>query len=225
MPYNVFVREVPLYTGCLEEDLQIVSRNQRAEEITGGLSITEKMPCPSWGISAVRCRLGAVLAQQEGTPCGSCYALKGRYRFQKVKDKLEERYEGLFDPLWTPSMVFLIRWYAERYFRWFDSGDLQGENHLRNIVTIAENVPDVSMWLPTRETEYVRAVERFPENLTVRVSSNTIDGSPPQFPHTSVVSRDGADGYACPSLHQGNSCGSCRACWDQDVKNVVYSLH
>ena len=183
------------------------------------------MPCPAWGISAARCQLGKLLAQNENTVCGSCYALKGRYRFGKVKDKLEERYEGLLNPLWTPAMVYLIRWYCDEYFRWFDSGDLQGENHLRNIVTVAEAVPDVKMWLPTREADLVRTVGQFPVNLTVRVSGNKIDGRPPDFPNTSTVSRNLSGEHLCPARTQGNSCGGCRACWDQEVENVVYELH
>src|SRR5438128_369123 len=121
-------REVPLYTGNVEKDLRRVSRNRLAERITGGLSWPGKMPCPSWGISAMRCRIGAALARRPGTVCHECYALGGHYVFSSVQAKLEERYHGLFHPLWTPAMVFLIRWYASRYFRWFDSGDLQGNN-------------------------------------------------------------------------------------------------
>jgi hypothetical protein len=109
----------------LEADLAVVSRNRLAEQITGGLSFTVKMPCPSWGISATRCKVGSVLAAKEGTTCADCYARKGRYAFPKVQAKLEERYRGLFNPLWTPAMVFLVRYYCEAYFRWFDSGDLQ----------------------------------------------------------------------------------------------------
>src|SRR5215218_1299495 len=127
-------------------------------------------------------------------------------------------------PLWTPAMVYLIRWHCDRYFRLFDSGDLQGENHLRNIVTIAEAVPDVQMWLPTREAELVRRVGQFPPNLPVRLSAHMIDGKPPDWPTTSVVSSGEKEGYDCPSRRQGNSCGDCRACWSEEPV-VVYSLH
>src|SRR5215213_6052048 len=117
----------------MAEDLRTVGRNGRADEITGGLSVTEKMPCPSWGLPATRCKLGELLAHKEGSVCHpkSCYAKRGRYRFSAVQRKLEQRYQGLQHELWTPSMVFLIRWYCDRYFRWMDSGDVQGENHLR----------------------------------------------------------------------------------------------
>lgn len=183
------------------------------------------MPCPSWGISATRCRLGSILAQKPGTVCSGCYALKGRYKFSKVQEKLEKRYRGLFNELWTPAMAYLIAWHCNRYFRFFDSGDLQGENHLRNIVRIAEAVPDVQMWLPTREIETVRTVGEFPPNLTVRVSGHHIDGEAPAWPTTSVVSRGPGKGYACPSKSQGNRCGDCRACWDREINSVAYRLH
>jgi hypothetical protein len=192
-----------------------------AEQITGGLSMTTKMPCPSWSISAFRCRVGSVLAEQEGTTCSGCYARKGRYSFGSVQAKMEQRYQALFDPLWTPAMVFLVNYYCDRYFRWFSSGDLQGENHLRNIVRVAEETPQVRHWLPTREAGVVRAVESFPENLVVRVSAEKVNGKPPKWPHTSTVV---TEGETCPASRSGN-CGSCRACWDAEVRNVAYRKH
>ena len=102
--------EVPLYTGDVEADLRIVSRNQLASRITGGLSYPTKMPCPAWGISATRCRVGSLLAKQAGTVCSACYAMRGRYLFPAVQEALERRYRGLFHELWTPSMIFLVRY-------------------------------------------------------------------------------------------------------------------
>ena len=177
--------EVPLYTGSLEDDLAVVSRNEMAEKITGGLSHNSKMPCASWGIPAARCRVGALLAKKPNTVCGDCYAMKGRYRFGKVQEKLDQRYEGAFDPLWTPSMVFLILFYCDEYFRWFDSGDIAGENHLQNINTVARHTPEIKLWLPTREYATVQTVREkigdFASNLTIRVSGHMIDGPAPNW--------------------------------------------
>jgi hypothetical protein len=212
----------------MEADLDIVGRNRLAERITGGLSATTKMPCPSWGISALRCRIGAVLATKEGTTCRDCYALGGRYRFPTVQRKLEERYQGLFHPLWTPAMVFLIRYFCDRYFRWLDSGDLQGVSHLRNICTIATHTRDVLHWLPTREYAVVRTcADAIPENLTVRVSAPQIDGEPPSWwPVTSTVMSAQQQGEGlCPAPEQQGRCGECRACWDRAIVNVAYRLH
>ena len=84
-------------------------------------------------------------------------------------------------------MVFLIRYYCDRYFRWPSSGDLQGENHLRNIVTLAKHTPDVKHWLSTREAEVVRAVGQFPDNLVVRLSATKIDGKPFEAPSPCIA--------------------------------------
>lgn len=217
--------DIPLYAGDMEADLAVVSRDRQAEKITGGLSFTSKMPCPSWGISATRCRVGGVLSKINGTTCHDCYALKGHYTFPNVTRAQERRYNGLFDPLWTPAMVFLIRWYCDRYFRFFDSGDIQGDNHLRNIVRVAAETPQIAHWLPTREIDTVRRVLRdtfCPENLVIRASATRIDGKAPRWPRTSTVVTEGA---TCPAAHQGNSCGDCRACWDASVKNVSYPKH
>lgn len=220
--------EVPLYAGDMEADLRVVARNRAAEWITGGLSFPSKMPCPSWGISAARCRIGMVLAARPGTVCRDCYAMKGTYGFTTVQDKLEQRYQGLFHPLWTPAMVFLLRYYCDRYFRLFDSGDIQGVNHLRNLITLARHVPDVRIWLPTREYDMVRTCAgEIPENLTVRVSGHRVDHVPPSWwPTTSTVvsAPEPGDGI-CPAPEQEGKCGECRACWDACVANVAYRQH
>jgi hypothetical protein len=222
------VAGVPLYRGDVGVDLHTVGRHRLAEAITGGLSWPGKMPCPAWGISAARCKRGAALAQEEGTACSACYALRGRYLFDAVQAKLEERYRGLFHPLWTPAMVFLVRRHAGRHFRWFDSGDLQDENHLRNICTVARHTPDVLHWLPTREYEVVRACRgEAPKNLTVRVSATRIDGPPPcWWPTTSTVVSDREPGPGvCPAPEHGGHCDDCRDCWGGEVGNVAYRLH
>lgn len=156
--------------------MAVVARDRLAERITGGLCSPSKMPELAWGIPALRCRLGATLINKEGSVCSACYARKGRYRLRHVKRKLDERHEGLSHPLWVPSMVLLIRYYVGRYFRWFDSGDLQSENHLYNICEVARHTPDVLHWLPTQEHDLVREFRgAIPGNLTIRLSGRMID--------------------------------------------------
>lgn len=221
--------EILLYDDRrLAEDLQIVSRNRLAEKITGGLSWPSKMPGPAWGISATRCKVGSVLAEKPGTTCSECYVTGGRYAFPAVQAKLEERYRGLFSPLWVPSMVLLLNWFCERYFRWMDSGDLQGINHFKNICTVARHTPHLLHWLPSREAKVIRACkDDIPDNLVVRLSATMIDGPPPKnWDTTSTVyliePRPGS--FPCEAHANGNRCGSCRACWDPAVQDVSYPL-
>ncbi len=224
-------REVPLYVGRdLEADLREVARRGLAEQLAP-VSTTSKMPCPSWGISALRCRIGTLLNDTEGSVCHekNCYAKKGRFKFSNDQARLEQAYQGLFDVRWTPALIHQVRWYADRYFRLFHSGDLQGQNHLKNLVSVAQAVPDVSFWCPTRESKTVKAVLKeigeFPENLIVRVSATMIDGPPPKgFPLTSTVVSD-PDEANYPAPSQGGQCGACRSCWGPDVQNVAYRKH
>lgn len=205
-----------------------------AEMITGGLTHTSKMPCPSFSLPASACKTGAKLAVQPGTVCSKCYAMRGNYaRFTHVKSKLAQRLELLEHWLeegpaaWIIAMTELIEPYA--YFRWHDSGDVQGKKHLAALVEIARALPLTKFWLPTHEVWVARAAkgEMWPENLVVRLSASKVDGPASRVADlTSTVYRDTApNGDVCPAPQQGNQCGSCRKCWDPEVKNIAYAFH
>lgn len=201
-----------------------------AIKITGGLSSPSKMPGFAYGIPAEACKTGSALVKIPGSVCSKCYALKNFYRMPNVKASLNNRLSRLNDPLWVEAMVFLIMTVPEKhraYFRWHDSGDLQGLWHLELIVEIARRLPDIKFWLPTREKSMVREFTGlygiFPKNLVVRVSGTMIDGpAPAGFANTSTVETVGG---SCPARYQNNKCGGCRACWDPEVANVSYHAH
>jgi hypothetical protein len=204
---------------------------------TGGLSDPSKMPCYSYSISAKRCKVGAALRNVKGSTCASCYALKGRYVFPNVEAAMERRYAAMRADakVWTAAMVASIRKTGLPYFRWHDSGDLQGMNHLAAIDAIATLTPNVSHWLPTREYALLRTWHRngytFARNLTVRVSLpmvGRLDGSDEWAARSmnySSVDIIPGDGVFCPSSQQGNKCLDCRHCWNRSVKCVSYLKH
>lgn len=204
---------------------------KEARDIAGTLGKPSKMPGLSYGISAHHCNVGAKLAQVEGSVCHGCYALKANYQYPSVRQAHEKRFAGLTHPFWADAMILLIRSSGTDYFRWHDSGDLQSIGHLSNIVRIAEALPEVSFWLPTREKAMVRQWQRmhgaFPANLVVRVSGAMVDGPAPSgFANVSVVvSTIGVTGHECPAPRQGNKCLDCRACWQPDVQCVTYHKH
>ncbi len=203
----------------MAEHWHLVARNRQAEKTTGSFSKNQKMPCPSWGISAARCITGSRLAQVSGTVChpSVCYARKRNYTWDAVQNKLEERYNGMWDeidgvPIWTVAMAFMMNWECDDIMRLFDSGDLQGPNHFKNVIKIAEAVPHIVIWMPTREITTVQSVTRerieagltgCPLNLRPRISANLIDGQIPKgFTYTSrVVTGEGT----CIAQQQGNS--------------------
>lgn len=198
-----------------------------AVAITGPLSNPSKMPCHGYSLPAKACKLGSVLHHIKGSTCADCYALKGRYRFPNVQRAMERRLAAITHPYWPEAMAIMIRATKNTYFRWHDSGDLQSLGHLMAIVKVAQLLPSVQFWLPTREVGFVRKYETafgsFPPNLTVRVSAAMVDSPPPRgFKTTSTVV---TTGWTCPAPSQKNECGSCRACWDQSVNNVSYKEH
>lgn len=202
-----------------------------AKTIAGTLGKPSKMPGLSFGISATLCNIGAKLAKIPGSVCHGCYALKANYKYPSVKTAHAKRYAGLTSLSWVDSMTHMIRESGESYFRWHDSGDVQDFQHLLNIVTIAERLPGVKFWMPTREKslvlQYLRAFGDFPANLCVRVSAAMVDGDAPKdFPNTSTVhDKQGPKGFKCKAPGQGNKCMDCRACWDRSISNVSYGKH
>lgn len=218
-----------------------------AATIAGSLGFPSKMPGTSYGIPAQACITGAKLAMVGGSVCHDCYALKGRYGLPNVRKGLERRLAAIRDPRWVEAMVVLlshahaqptIKWrFGEKeagYHRWNDTGDLQDVAHLDKIIQIAERLPDIKFWLPTREAgmvlAYVKArggAQYLPANLVIRVSATMVDDKPPRsWPLTSTVhEHKEPSGRSCPAPDQGNECRDCRACWSRDVANVSYHKH
>lgn len=194
------------------------------------LSKPSKMPGHAYSIPAARCHTGSKLRKVEGSTCSHCYALKGRYLFPNVKAAQERRIDALSEPGWTDRMVELITEAGDTFFRWHDAGDLQDMDHLGKIVDIANRMPGVRFWLPTREYGMVRDwlfdhPEGFPSNLNVRLSAHMVGQSMKPVPGVTSSSVDAKEGHACPAPTQGNACGDCRACWDAKVPNVDYHRH
>jgi hypothetical protein len=189
---------------------------KEAKAITGGLSAPDKMPCPAWSISAKRCKTGCVLAKIKGTVCYDCYARKGRYVFPNVQDAHERRYRAIRDPRWVDAMAKLIE--GQEYFRWFDSGDIQSEEHFKKILEVCRRTPGTKHWLPTKEKRFWK--RDVPTNLRVRYSAAMVDGKEPKGGLCSVSVSDGSE--TCPAETQGNTCGSCRDCWNDKIRVIKY---
>ena len=198
---------------------------KEANEIVGGLSTPGKMPCPSINLPAAACITGSLMAVIEGTTCYGCYALKGRYRFPNVKIAMDRRLEALSDSRWVRAMVVLME--GRKYFRWHDSGDLQGSWHLKNILEVCKQTPDTKHWLPTREARLLSLMDPdvIPKNLLIRLSATKVDGAPSQaWPWTSTVVTN-RESRTCPAPTQGGKCIDCRQCWDRTIPNVAYAKH
>jgi hypothetical protein len=194
------------------------------------------MPGYGYSVPASACKTGSRLVETAGSVCEMCYALKGRYRFEHVQVALRRRLMLMAMHGWRENMIDLLRHPSilkTGWFRWFDSGDIQSEENLDDIIAIARAVPGLKFWLPTKEyrfaSERAEEVRRRVPNLCMRISLPLVDqartsryGSQPT---SGVVEKRTAYGWECPAPKQGNECRDCRMCWNKHVKHVSYHAH
>ena len=202
----------------------------------------------TWSIPPDTCHVGSTLREIEGSTCFNCYDFAsykmypsvrvGRtnnlelYRAAKSADMLPEFGEALAKQIENISANKAKREEpGSSLHRWFTGGDLQDIEMLRMFVYVANLLPNMRFWLPTREAAIVRKYlasnpAGFPGNLIVRISSAMVDGAPlTSFDHTSTVHTEENEGHACPAYQQGGNCQDCTACWDKSVVNVSYKAH
>jgi hypothetical protein len=223
------------------QTVQFFKTKKAALSIVSSLSNTSKMPGLSWGISAKLCKTGAKLAKMEGTVCADCYAMKGSYSmYPAVAAAHGKRLEGYNADrgAWVAAMVRLID--GQECFRWFDSGDLQSPDMLRDILEIVRATPATKHWIATREVMFVKTVMAelypagLPANVVIRVSDSKPDaklsidragitGNVSQVYSKHAAPQAGA--HVCPAPTQGGACGDCRACWSKSVVSVTYKIH
>jgi len=195
-----------------------------ALKITDSFTKTKKMPGLSYSLPAWECKTGAKLVKVPGSVCAGCYAMKGNYtRYPAIKAAQYRRLDAIKHPLWVEAMAAKIK--RQKWFRWHDAGDIQSPEHLQKIFEVCKLTPKVKHWMPTREAQFLKDIdpEEVPKNLIIRMSSHMIDQGPVSFwPWTSTV---GSKSRTCPAPDQGNSCGSCRTCWNREIPNIEYGKH
>ena len=194
------------------------------------LSNTSKLGVKSISLDARKCKTGSKLAKKPGTVCSGCYALKGCYVFPVVKDAMARRLEFFNSPNFIPIMVWLLSSLRKKFFRWFDSGDIQNVFMGLNILEICRLTPDIKHWIPSKEYKIWRQalkIQKLPDNVVLRMSSPNIDQEPlKEFSNTSTVHKNKkAFGLECIAYKQDGKCLDCEACFNKKVKNVSYPLH
>ena len=217
--------------------------------IGGSLSKPSKMPGFSIGLPAKECKTGSKLRKVQGSTCYDCYALKGCYVFKVVQDAQYRRLAAVSSPQWVQAMAHLINSKKPNVFRWHDSGDVQDLDHLNKIYEVCRLPPTRRHWLPTREAWIKEHVSRAPDNLIIRFSTPMIDqAAPASWSNTTTVSSLHSVND-CPAFRTDKAgtvhsleefkvmtketkkdldlghCGSCRNCWNKEIKNISYGQH
>jgi hypothetical protein len=196
------------------------------------LSKASKMPCRSWSLQALdTCPASRDASGDLVDACKGCYATSGNYRFPNVKAPRVHNREDWKRDTWVADMVSELD--KDRYFRWFDSGDLYDVRLARKILEVCEATPWVKHWIPTRMHKFpkftlvLQRLQSLP-NVVLRLSSDSIIGETIEGPNTSTIAtlEDAPKGsFVCEAYTRGGKCDKCRACWDKGVSVVTYIGH
>lgn len=198
------------------------------------LSVTSKLDgIRSWSLQAIDTCSGAV--QSPGVlvdACKGCYAVNGNYRFPNVKAPREHNKIDWKRDQWVDDMVQALD--SDRYFRWFDSGDVYSVKLAEKILEVMTLTPWVNHWLPTRMHKFAKFktvlddMQALP-NVMVRFSSDSVTGEYETGLHGSVIVPTPADTKQgmklCEAYAHGGKCNGCRACYDKTVDLIAYPAH
>ena len=198
------------------------------------LSVTSKLDgIRSWSLQAIDTCPGAV--QSSGVlvdACKGCYAVNGNYRFPNVKAPREHNKIDWMRPEWVADMVAELK--KDRYFRWFDSGDVYSVKLAQKMLEVMTLTSWVSHWLPTRMHKFSKFktvlddMQALP-NVSVRFSSDSVTGEYTKGLHGSVIVPTPDDvkrGMTlCKAYSNNGKCNGCRACYDKKVKVIAYPAH
>ena len=191
------------------------------------------MPCKSWSLQALdTCPASKNKDGSLVDACKGCYATTGNYRFPNVKAPREHNREDWKREEFVSDFVQELD--TERYFRWFDSGDMYDLRLAKKILEIMRATPWINHWLPTRMYKFEKFAEVIAEmealpNVVVRLSSDSINGETIEGATTSTICHSAENApegaTVCEAYTRGGKCGTCRACFSKDVPVVAYPAH
>jgi len=198
------------------------------------LSKAGKMPCRSWSLEALTTCPGSKGSDGELVPaCQGCYATTGNYRFPNVKAPRLHNQDDWQHSGWVDAMSMELD--NDRYFRWFDSGDMYSLPLAKKMLAVMKNTPHCKHWLPTRMGKFAKFADVISQmealdNVVVRHSSDGINGEVlKDRANSSTIVPDAshtvAKATACEAYERDGKCGPCRACWDKDVQVIAYPAH
>ena len=197
------------------------------------LSKTSKLDgIKSWSLQALDTCPGSKNADGSLVEaCSGCYATTGMYNFPNVKAPRLDNKEDWKREDWAADMIKALK--KEKYFRWFDSGDMYALELANKIYTIMQATPHVKHWLPTRMAKFpkfntiLNKMQALP-NVMVRFSSDSVMGQYTKE-HGSVIVPTLADVNdnmsPCLAYESDGKCNGCRKCYDKEIPVIAYIAH
>lgn len=187
----------------------------------------------SWSLQALETCPASIGADGElVAACKGCYATDGNYNYPNVKAPRAHNKEDWKNEDWVQAMVNELD--NDRYFRWFDSGDMYHIHLAEKILEVMKLTPWVKHWMPTRMEKFpkfkavIDEMRKLP-NVVVRFSSDAIDGSFVEGVHGSTIvpyAEDAPEGVTvCEAYANEGKCNGCRECWNKETNVIGYIAH
>jgi Gene product 88 len=198
------------------------------------ISVTSKLDgIRSWSLQALDTCPGSKASDGSLVDaCSGCYATTGNYVFDNVKAPRLHNREDWQRDAWVSDMVKALD--SDRYFRWFDSGDVYALELAEKIFEVMTLTPWVKHWMPTRMFKFskfrpiIAKMQALP-NVSVRFSSDSIDGTFSAEHGSTIGTIDvltEIKGLSiCHAYDNNGKCSGCRTCWDKTVPVVGYVAH
>jgi len=198
------------------------------------ISVTSKLDgIRSWSLQALDTCPGSIASPGVLVDaCKGCYATTGNYHYPNVKAPRLSNQSDWQRMGWVSDMVEALQ--NDRYFRWFDSGDMYTLGLAEKMLEIMRMTPWCKHWLPTRMHKFpkfslvLQNMAALP-NVSVRFSSDSVNGQFTKGLHGSVIVADSTQHTKgmtlCRAYENAGKCSGCRACWDKKVKVIAYPAH
>jgi len=197
------------------------------------ISKVGKLNSRSWSLEALETCPASKGSDGELVPaCKGCYAVGGNYRFKNVKEARSHNKKDWKRSEWVADMIEELD--SDRYFRWFDSGDMYSLALAEKMYEICKATPWTKHWIPTRMHKFKKfrdVIDRLNalDNVVVRLSSDGINGEiieDAQYSSTIIPFIDSVTvATICNAPLQDGKCKKCRLCWDKSTKVIAYAGH
>ena len=197
------------------------------------ISKVGKLNSRSWSLEALETCPASKGSDGELVPaCKGCYAVGGNYRFKNVKQARSHNKKDWKRSEWVADMIEELD--SDRYFRWFDSGDMYSLALAEKMYEICKATPWTRHWIPTRMHKFKKfrdVIDRLNalDNVVVRLSSDGINGEiieEAEYSSTIIPFIDSVTiATVCNAPLQDGKCKKCRLCWDKSTKVIAYAGH
>jgi hypothetical protein len=187
----------------------------------------------SWSLNAIDTCPGSIGDNGKLVDaCSGCYATTGAYVWSTTKAPRDHNKADWKRDGFVADMITALK--KQKYFRWFDSGDMYSLDLAQKMLQIMKATPHVKHWVPTRMAKFskfqqVLADMQALDNVMVRFSSDSVTGDYQQGVHGSVIypadSTVPAGAKACTAYQTDGKCNGCRACYDKSVPVIAYPSH